>query len=332
MNLEDIARLSGVSRSTVSRVVNDDLNVKDSTRERVLGVIRREKYRPNIAARGLATGHTRVIGLVIPVEVSALFSDPYFPLLIQGVSAVCNAKDYLLMLWLGEPEYERQMADQILNSSLIGGIVLASALLDEPVMNALIESEMPFVTIGAHHELDHSSYVDVENVAGAESAVSHLLGLGCQRVATISGPRKMVAGLDRLIGYTKALDSHNIPVNEKLVVEGDFTEAGGYAAMQILLSQHPDAVFVANDIMAVGAMRAITQAGLRVPQDVALVGFDDMPVASQVQPALTTVRQPKRRAGAAAATMLIDLIQSPDTAPHSLMLPTELIVRESCGA
>ena len=332
MNLEDIARLSGVSRSTVSRVVNSDLNVKDSTRERVLDVIRRESYRPNIAARGLAAGHTRVIGLVIPVEVSALFSDPYFPLLIQGVSAVCNAQDYLLMLWLGEPEYERQMADQILHSGLIGGVVLASALLDEPVMSALVHSGMPFVTIGSHAELDNANFVDVENREGTELAVDHLLGLGRRRVATITGPQSMVAGVERLTGYHNALINRGVAIDPTLIVEGNFTEHGGYLAMQQLLDRNPDAVFAANDVMAVGAMRAITQAGLKIPQDVAVVGFDDVPLAAQLQPALTTVRQPKRRAGAAAATMLIDLIQNPDSQPHQLVLPTELIVRESCGA
>ncbi len=333
MNLEDIARLSGVSRSTVSRVVNDDLNVKDSTRERVLDVIRRENYRPNIAARGLAAGHTRVIGLVIPVEVSTLFSDPYFPLLIQGVSAVCNAQDYLLMLWLGEPEYERQMADQILHSGLIGGVVLAAGLVNEPILQALAESKMPFVTIGGHPTLDRLNFVDVENVKGTQEAIYHLMGLGRRRIATIAGPESMVAGADRLIGYRNALISRDIPVDPALIVEGDFSELGGYVAMQQLLPQKPDAVFVANDNMAVGAMRAITQAGLSVPQDVALVGFDDMPVAVQLQPALTTVRQPKRRAGAAAANMLLDLIQNPrEEDPHYLMLPTELIVRKSCGA
>jgi len=333
VNLEDIARLSGVSRSTVSRVVNNDLNVKDSTRERVLDVIRRENYRPNIAARGLAAGHTRVIGLVIPVEVSALFSDPYFPLLIQGVSAVCNAQDYLLMLWLGEPEYERQMADQILHSGLIGGVVLAAGLVNEPILQALTESKMPFVTIGGHPALDRLNFVDVENVKGTQEAIYHLMGLGRRRIATIAGPENMVAGADRLTGYRSALISRDIPVDPALIVEGGFSEQGGFVAMQQLLAQKPDAVFVANDNMAVGAMRAITQAGLNVPEDVALVGFDDMPVAAQLQPALTTVRQPKRRAGAAAATMLLDLIQNPDREKsHYLMLPTELIVRKSCGA
>lgn len=332
MNLEDIALLSGVSRSTVSRVVNNDLNVKHSTRERVLDVIRRESYRPNIAARGLAAGHTRVIGLVIPVEVSALFTDPYFPLLIQGVSTVCNAQDYLLMLWLGEPEYERQMVDQILNSSLIGGVVLASALVEEPILTALVESKMPFVMIGGHPFLDQINYVDVENVAGAEEAIYHLLAHGRQRIATVAGPASMVAGADRLTGYRRALANRGVTVDPALIVEADFTEQGGYQAMQRLLAQEPDAVFVANDNMAVGAMRAITQAGLRIPQDVAVVGFDDMPVAAQIQPALTTVRQPKRRIGAAAVTMLIEMIQKPESEPRHLILPTELIVRDSCGA
>src|SRR3990172_4035680 len=147
MKLEEIARLSGVSRSTVSRVINDDPNVSDITRERVQKIVRQMNYRPNVAARGLAAGRTRVLGLVIPMGVAAVFTDPYFPTLIQGVASACNAHDHSVMLWLAEPEYERRTVRQIMHSALIDGVILASQLNNDPVGQALIEGDIPFIMV-----------------------------------------------------------------------------------------------------------------------------------------------------------------------------------------
>lgn len=331
MNLEDIARLSGFSRSTVSRVVNGDPNVKESTRERIQEVIRSVNYRPNIAAQRLASGHSRVIGLVIPVEVSELFTDPYFPVLIQGVSAACNALDHLLMLWLADRQYEGQMIRQILSGGLIEGVVLAAERIREPLIDALHGGDLPYVVIGQHPRLTQATSIDVENVIGAQKAVEHLLALGRRRIGAIAGPSDAVAGIDRLTGYQYALVANGISLQNELIVEGDFSEASGYAAMQTLLRRQVDAVFAASDMMAMGAMRAIHEAGLRIPQDVAVVGFDDMPLAAQLQPPLTTVRQPIRQTGYVAAEILISQIQEPASPPQQVILPTELVIRGSCG-
>ncbi len=332
MNLEEIAELTGVSRSTVSRVINNDPNVNESTRERVWAIVRQVNFHPNAAARGLAAGRTRVLGLVIPMGVSALFTDPYFPILIQGVSSACNANDQSVMLWLAEPEYERRTIRQIMHSGLIDGAIVASMLMDDPVVQALAEGDLPFILVGRHPTNTRVSYVDTDNLDGARKMVAHLLRLGRSRVATITGPQNMIAGADRLAGYSAALHDRGLAVDLELIVEGDFTEAGGYSVMQRLLPRRPDAVFVASDIMAVGALRAIRDAGLRVPEEIALAGFDDMPFAERSEPPLTTVRQPTVRMGSTAVEMLIDLIEHPDSAPHRIILPTELVVRKSCGS
>lgn len=332
MNLEEIAELTGVSRSTVSRVINNDPNVNESTRERVWAIVRQVNFHPNAAARGLAAGRTRVLGLVIPMGVSALFTDPYFPILIQGVSSACNANDQSVMLWLAEPEYERRTIRQIMHSGLIDGAIVASMLMDDPVVQALAEGDLPFILVGRHPTNTRVSYVDTDNLDGARKMVAHLLRLGRSRVATITGPQNMIAGADRLAGYSAALHDRGLAVDLELIVEGDFTEAGGYSVMQRLLPRRPDAVFVASDIMAVGALRAIRDAGLRVPEEIALAGFDDMPFAERSEPPLTTVRQPIVRMGGTAVEMLIDLIEHPDSAPHRIILPTELVVRKSCGS
>jgi len=331
LTLEDVARLSGVSRSTVSRVINHDPNVNARTRQRVEQVIHELNFQPNLAARGLAAGQTRVLGLVIPKGVSAIFADPYFPLLIQGVSSACNASEYSVMLWLAEPEYERRMIRQILHNGLVNGVIVSSMLLDDPIVEALIEGRLPFVLIGRHLTNERLNYIDVDNRNAAHEAVAHLLRLGRRRVATITGPQNTIVGMHRYEGYLEALRERNIPLNGALVVEGDFSDMSGYVAMQRLLVEEVDAVFCASDGMAMGALRALHEYGKRVPQDIALVGFDDS-LAAHTNPPLTTVRQPTQRMGMLATETLIDIIQHPDSQPRRLILPTELVVRSSCGA
>lgn len=330
LTLEDIAKHAGVSRATVSRVINGDANVKEQTRTRVMQVIQQNNFQPNIAARSLAAGHTNVIGLVIPAGVTAIFADPYFPLLIQGVTSACNAKDYSVMLWLAEPEFERRMIRQILHSGLLDGVVVSSMLMDDPIVQALHDSKKPFMLIGRHPSLD-VNYLDVDNFNGGREATLHLLRLGHKRVATITGPQNMIAGYDRFQGYRRALEERGVPFHPELIAESDFSEPGGYAAMRRLLPNHPPAIFVANDMMSEGAMRALRDDGLRVPQDVAIVGYDDMPNASRLAPSLTTVRQPTNRMGSLAIDTLIDIIQNPSSNKRHIVLPVELVIRESCG-
>ncbi len=332
LTLEEIARQAGVSRSTVSRVINNQPNVDPETRSKVLAVTHRLNYHPNLAARGLAAGRTRILGLVIPMGVGALFTDPYFPLLIQGISSACNERDYSVMLWLAEPEYERRTIGQILRGGLIDGVIVASALMDDAVYEALRRDKKPFVLIGRHPTDTAISYVDVDNESSAHEMVAHLLRLGCRRIATIAGPKNMIAGAHRLQGYLAALRERGVTSDPNLIVESDFTEAGGHAAMQHLLPYQPEAVFAASDAMAVGALRAIREAGLKVPDDIAVAGFDDLPIAAHADPPLTTVRQPIARAGSVAVETLIDLIAHPHSPPRRIILPTELVIRASCGS
>ncbi len=327
--LEEIAKLSATSRSTVSRVINDDPHVSLATRDKVMAVVRQLNYHPNLAARSLVAGRTHVLGLVIPMGVSRLFTDPYFPILIQGAASACNANKHTVMLWLAEPEYERQMINQILYNGLIDGVIVASSLIDDSLIESLLKSSLCFIMIGRNLPNPELSYVDVDNQESARQAVHYLLRTGRRQIATITGPQNMIAGLDRLEGYRAALREWGLAADPGLIADGSFSEAGGYEAMRQLLPRSPDAVFAASDAMAIGAMRALHDAGRRIPEDVAVVGFDNMPFAERAEPPLTTVRQPIQRAGALAVETLIDMIENPDSRPRRIILPTELVIRQS---
>jgi LacI family transcriptional regulator len=296
----------------------------------VLDLIQNIGFQPNLAARGLAAGRTRVIGLVIPAGLTAIFSDPYFPLLIQGVASACNTSAYSVMLWLAEPEYERKTISQIIYNGLIDGVIVASMLTDDPLIERLSESQRPFMVIGRHPTNNRVNFVDVDNRAGAYQVVSYILHTGRRRVGMINGPRNMIAGIDRYQGYQDALRERGVPIQPELVAEGEFSDISGYLAMKRLLPMRPEAVFVASDAMAFAAMRAIQEAGLSIPEDIAVVGFDDIPTAATSKPPLTTVRQPIQKTGALGAEMLIERIEHPETQPCRIVLPTELVIRSSC--
>lgn len=330
MNLEEIAKLSGVSRSTVSRVINNHPRVNPKTRERVYEVIQRLDYRPSAAARRLAGGRTNILGLVIPMGVPRLFTDPFFPLLIQGVSQACSDRDHSVMLWVAEPEYERRTIRQVLQNKMIDGVIIASAILDDPLLEAMIEGDLPFILVGRHPAAPQVSYVDVDNFDSSREIVTYLLRLGHRRIGTISGPQNMIAGLDRLEGYKAALRQWGLPVDPEYILEGDFTEEGGYKAMQRMLPRLPQALFCASDAMAVGAIRAMREVSLRVPDNVAVASFDDLPFSAYSDPPLTTVRQPIQRMGAMAVETLMDIIAHPAASPRRVVLPTELVIRASC--
>ena len=328
--LEQIAELSGVSRSTVSRVVNNDPRVSETTREHVLEVVRRERYRPNLAARGLALGTTNVIAAVIPGGVDNILSDPYFPSLLRGVALAADKHDHFVMLSLGETGF-RHTVDEIARQGVVAGIVFSAGQVDDPLLEPLVDSQTPMVSVGRSDD-DRVSYVDVDNRGSAKQITSHLLRLGHRRVATIAGPSFAPAAVDRLAGYSAAMESFGMRVDDNLVCEGDFSEASGRAGMRLLLEHRPDAVFAASDRMAAGALNEIRAAGLRVPEDIALAGFDDMLLAAEMEPPLTTVRQRPEKLGETALTLLLDRIAAPASPSQRVILPTELIVRASCGS
>jgi LacI family transcriptional regulator len=333
LTLEDIAKQAGVSRSTASRVVNDDPNVNETVRKRVQEVIISTGYHPHAAARSLASQRSWMIGLVLPRSVSNFFIDPYFPRLTQGIALACNQYNYTLGLFLVETkEDENRIFPRISRKGLLDGILLQTAPMSDSFIDSLIESNFPVVIAGRPFNSHNVSYIDVDNINAASQAVHHLIRLGYTRIGTITGRLNSTAGIDRLEGYRKAITEQGWDVDEGLVAEGDFTEKSGFNAMQQLLIVKPDAVFVASDTMAIGAIRAVQEVGLHVPGDISFVGFDDLPIATQFDVKLTTVRQPIVQFGARAVETLIDLIENGTKPTRRIIMDTELVIRDSCGA
>lgn len=337
MTLEDIAEKAGVSRSTVSRVINDDPRVSQETRARVWAVIEGEGYVPNPLARGMVTHRTQLIGIVIPSSLSAIFRDSaYFPTLLDGIAKVLHARDYGMLLWIAQASEDEHLFQQrVLKNRLMDGMIIASATItgQRPLIDYLLHISTPFVMVErAVHRVQEVSYVTVDNLQASRDMVEHLIKLGYKRIGAITGKLENVDGQDRLRGYQQALEAAGVPYDRDLVVEGDFSSQSGYEGMKTLLHRQADAVFAATDLTAVGAAQAITEAGLRIPDDVALVGFDDLPHAAHMTPPLTTVMHPIQQKGAEAAHLLLNLIDGAVPSPQHIRLPTRLIIRDSCGA
>lgn len=335
MNLEDVAVKAGVSRSTVSRVINHDPKVADETRARVWEVIHEEGFQPNPAARALVTRRTEIIGVIIPTPENIFFTDnSYFPQLLAGLNEATRAADYGMLLWLGEVAHDdEKLMRKISGNRLVDGLVTASMTTDHPLFRHITKIKTPFVMVDKPAlGSDMVSYVTVDNIAAAETAVHHLIGLGRRRIAHITGNLNISDGQDRLLGYKNALKQAGLRYEPELVYEGFFGKHAGYEGMKRLLRHKPDALFAAGDTIAVGALRALHDAGIGCPEDVSIVGFDDVDVATQSIPNLTTMRQPIQQKGAMAARVLIDMLQGKLSSPQHVLLPTQLVIRGSCGA
>jgi DNA-binding LacI/PurR family transcriptional regulator len=325
--LESVAARAGVSRATVSRVVNG-LTVTASSQDAVRRAIDELGYVPNHAARTLVTQRTDLIALVLPETTARVFSDDqFFPGLVNGVSQVLEKADKQLVLMLAGSAASHARIERSIAARHVDGVLLASLHGADPLPAALSRIGIPVVCNERPLGSTSLPYVGVDNVGGAVAAVGHLLAAGRTRIATIAGPQDMIGGIDRLAGYREALSGSP---RRSIVAVGDFTLDSGYTAMSQLLADDPalDAVFAASDLMADGALKALRAAGRRVPDDVAVVGFDDIALAQYTDPPLTTVRQPIMEIGRQMAGQLLALVGGTDIEP-TMTLPTELVVRRS---
>ena len=328
LTILDVARLAGVSRSTVSRVMNGRDDVGTVVRARVLQVIDETGFRPSATARSLVSRRTGVLGLAIPWRVSELLEDPYFVGLIRGISRASNAAGTTLSFFLFETEEEeRDLHRRVVAPGLVDGLMLAALRKDDPLLDEVADSGLPMVSLGRVMHRDDVSWVDVDNLDGSRRAVQHLVSLGHTAIASIAAPQHLVCGVDRYDGFVEGMREAGL--DPALVEFADWSGDGGYAAMLKLLPHRPTAVYVASDTMAMGALRAIDDSGLSVPADLAIVSFDGLPAAERSSPPLTTLRQPIPQIGETLIQILLDQIDTGTSEPVRKLMPTELIVRES---
>jgi LacI family transcriptional regulator len=319
----------------VSLVLNrvPGATIRESTRERVLEAARKLDYHINAAGRSLRSQRTGIIGLIVR-RPHGLSSDAFLPRVLDGIGSVIGPAGMRLLIEPLDPDHPVSYMS-LVRERHVDGLIFSDARADDVSLGALHDDGVPIVLWG---QLPQSSlpFVDIDNAAAAQIAVEHLIELGHRRIGCITnarlGQERRAAG-ERLRGYRIALTEHGIPVDDSLVRYGDYDEQSGFDAMLSLLSvpEPPSSVFVASDEVALGALRAAREAGFRVPQDLAVVGFDDIPFSRLVMPALTTMRLPAREIGVVAATMMMETLNG-GRRPDSVLLETELIVRQSSGA
>jgi LacI family transcriptional regulator, repressor for deo operon, udp, cdd, tsx, nupC, and nupG len=327
VRISDVAKLANVSTATVSRVLSNSGNVKKETTEKVLEAIQKLNYQPNMLARQLRKLETKTILVVVPDITNTFFSK-----VLRGIEHVAIENDYQVLLGDTGNNIERERGYlNILRQRKADGMILLTARLESHLLEE-IASEFPVVLACEYLEGSTIPTVSIDNISSARKATEYLINLGHRRIGFISGPLNVILSRDRLKGFRQAMAQHNIPIESFLVQEGDFSFESGYNMMMkfLALDQPPTAVFASNDEMAIGAIKAIKSKGLRVPDDISVVGFDDIQFASIYEPALTTISQPMFEIGKKAMELLIKLMNKDKLEKSQYILEDQLVIRETC--
>jgi LacI family transcriptional regulator len=357
LTIGDIAQLAGVSKATVSRVLNHKPDVDPATRERILRIMEEQRFVPNVTASRLAGGRSNLVGILVPS-----FTWPFISNILGGVAEATGKTPYELILYsISNQMHEDDsgdMIDHILATNLVAGLLAILPGQSAGYVARLYEQDFPVVMLDDQEMPLKVPWVGADNRGGALVATRHLIQLGHRRIAHVQGPMRYLCSSERYEGFCEGMQEAGLPVDPAWIIEGDFTEAGGRSAARSLFSlpkeRRPSAIFAANDLTAYGMLKVASECDIHVPDDVALVGFDDLAPSAHTHPALTTVAQPFYEMGRRSAELLLSLIEKPAIMPHSsfyppsldqrdrtsgddappvrIQLPTRLVIRESCGA
>ncbi|KMY58097.1 LacI family DNA-binding transcriptional regulator [Geobacillus stearothermophilus] len=327
-SIKDVAKRANVSTATVSRVLRNTGNVTEETRQRVLEAIEALNYQPNVLGRYLRRMETETVLVVVPD-----ITNPFFSKVLRGIEAVALKHGYQVLL--GDTQNDARLEEQYLNvlpQRQVDGMIFLTARIRKELMEEMAR-QFPIVLACEYLEGTDIPTVSIDNISSARKATEHLIRLGHCRIAHLSGPMNIILSRDRLRGYQQALAQHELEADAALVQEGDFTyESGYHLTLKLLaLEKPPTAIFAANDEMAIGAIKAVRHRGGRVPDDVAVVGFDDIQMASIFEPSLTTIAQPMFEIGQKAMELLLALIEGTSARRRQLVLPDRLVIRDSCG-
>jgi LacI family transcriptional regulator len=327
--VRDVAERAGVSAASVSRALSGGRGVRESVRSRILQVAQELSYRPNRAARDLRVRCTRAIGVLIPD-----IENPFFTSLVCGIEDVLGKTDYsLLLASYNEDPAQEERRLEVFRAEGVCGLIFAASHSPSRLYSDLAKAGVALVAVSRDVSRLPADQVTVANQEGAHAAISHLIQLGHKRIGIINGPLVFTTARDRQAGYELALRESGIAVDETLVIHTDFRQSCGYSAMRqfLQLPTPPTAVFTGSNLLTLGALQAIHEQHLGIPNDIAIVGFDDLPWAMSLRPPLTTVAQPAFDVGRTAAELLVARVREPGLPRRQVVLETELIVRSSCG-
>jgi len=331
-NIYDVARLARVSTTTVSKVLSNTPYVSEKTKQRVLNAMHDLQYSPSLAARGLTNNRTYVLGLIIPHDPDYSFRDPFLLEVIRGVESVASTNDYNVLLSMSKKSLHRATYDRFLRTGYVDGVVTVETLQGELDEQELATSGIPRVSAGYREDLRNIDSVNCDDLQGGYEVTKHLLGLGHRRIGIISEPENFIgATASRLQGASNALMEYGLMLDMSLVTYGDFSIESGFRAAEPLLQNEcrPTAIFAMNDRMALGAIGKARELGLYVPNDLSVVGFDDIPLTSVIDPPLTTIRQFPAEMGKIATQHLFAMITNEIEHFESVVIPIELVIRGS---
>lgn len=330
-NIHDVARKAGVSSATVSRVLAGNESVNLQLRTRVLDAVRELNYRPNRVAQSLRIQKSSTIGLIIPDIQNALFLS-----LVRAVEDLAYTHQFTVILCNTDdnPKKQKSYLDIMQSQQAAGIIVVPTSPKDAKVLSPIQAAGTPIVLVDREVAGFEADTVIVDNVRGTHLAITHLMGLGKERIAILAGPQTLTPGRERLQGYYAAFSDMGVDPSSELVKIGTFKRDSGYELThQLMNSPHPpDAIFASNNLMTLGCLRALHELHIRIPDQVALVGFDDMPWAEDLNPPLTAITQPSYELGQQALELLLSRIKNPNASYRKVILQPHLIIRESCGA
>ncbi len=335
VTIKDVAKLARVSPSTVSRVISDSKQISDETKKRVKKAMKELGYHPNMIARSLITKSSQTLGLIMSRSTETAFSSPFFSEVIRGISKVVQNHQYSLLLATAEnyKEEAKQCMKMIMEKRVDGVILLASRVNDDLIEKLSLDN-YPFVVVGRSPAGERIYSVNNDNIKAGYSVVRHLLNLGHRQIAFLNGPKEYIFCRDRYEGFMMAFREFGLEIEPAYIIETDLQQESGYfyTKQLLALNKPPTAIFAIDDMMALGAYRAIKENNLKIPDDIAVVGFNNDHFTSLVSPPLTTIQIPIYEMGINAAEMMMDLLSGKAVVPQQRILSSELIIRDSCGA
>lgn len=331
ITIKEVAKLAGVSPSTVSRVISDSSRISNETKKVVRKAMGELGYHPNAIARSLVNRSTSTIGIVMPQSPQKAFLNPFFPLALSGISAAAHEADYCMLLSTGSSEEEQEESiKSIIMGGRVDGVILMYSVIDNGILEIVKEMRIPAIIIGKPIETDGILYVDNDNVDASCKVTKRLIEKGHKKIAFISGPFKFVVSLDRLDGYRSALIQNGLEFDKNYIIEGEFSRDSGFESMEKLLSlkERPTALVLTDDVMAFGAIDAIKQARLRIPEDIEMVSFNNVPLAELCSPSLTSVDIDAYSLGYESSKLVIQKIKG-KAEKNKVIVPTHIVYRDS---